>query len=139
MFDCLAWPSHACSINQLRGCRTIFDDRIDLTLLDIQKFYNLIKGKSFSVELINAIEKHCCLSMAYLNAKTFAWLCSFSDFDDFIRRNGPCLEYFVTEENGKYVAKYWTNNEEKRFNEKYFFELCKKVEKYKAEKNQNIC
>lgn len=46
MFDCLKWPSYALSINTLRANRS-FNDRIDLTLADIQKFYEVIAKKIF--------------------------------------------------------------------------------------------
>lgn len=35
MFDCLIWPAYSISINQMRSNKGTFNDRIDLTLIDI--------------------------------------------------------------------------------------------------------
>ena len=78
----LQWPAYAISINQLRY--TKFKDRIDLTLLDLKKFYEVIKNDTFSVESVKKIIGECELSRAYLNTYTLMWLCSFKSFEDFI-------------------------------------------------------
>lgn len=129
MFECLVWPSYAQSINQMRGMKTTFDDRLDLTLIDIQTFYKIVFKKSaLSVSLINEIWDKCTLARAYLNLITFTWLCSFNDFDSFIiNRN---LQTFVDkDENGNFEAKKWT--ETKDFDKSYFEELIKRIKKYK--------
>lgn len=52
MFECLVWPAYAVSINQMRSNKSTFNDRLDLTLIDIQKFYEIVRNKRFSIELI---------------------------------------------------------------------------------------
>lgn len=102
-FECLQWPAYAMSINQMRY--SVFRDRVDLTLEDIQIFYDVINDRKFSVDSIRTIESECKLSRAFLNAYTLAWLCSFKDFDDFIIKRK--LETFVSLIGGKYKAEEW--------------------------------
>lgn len=134
MFECLIWPAYATSINQGRGFKSTFDDRLDLMLKDLEKFYDIIcNGTNLSISLINKINdehKGCKLAKTYLNIMTFAWLCSFKDFNDFIvRRN---LQAFVKKDiNGNYYAKRWTNDDENSFNQSYFNELIKRIQKYR--------
>lgn len=130
MFECLVWPSYAQSINQMRGLKTTFDDRLDSTLNDIQKFYKIVfKSNVLSVSLINEIWTKCILARAYLNLMTFTWLCSFNDFDSFITNRK--LQAFVDkDENGNFEAKKWTDTED--FDKSYFEELIKRIKEYKG-------
>lgn len=130
MFERLVWPSYAQSINQMRGLKTTFDDRLDLTLGDIQTFYKIVFKKSvLSVSLINEIWDKCILARAYLNLMTFTWLCSFNDFDSFITNRK--LQTFVDkDENGNFEAKNWTDT--KDFDKSYFEELIKRIKEYKV-------
>ena len=119
-FDLLIWPSYATSINQLRYA--VFKDRIDLTLLDIEKFYDVIghevrRGRNFSMGAYKKIEDACRLSKAYLNLHTFAWLCSFEDFSDFVVKRG--LKDFVEYDGKKYHAAAWAGSDT-RINSKDF-------------------
>ena len=43
MFDVLVWPGYAMSINALR--RSKYKDRLDLLLIDIEKFYKTVHGR----------------------------------------------------------------------------------------------
>ena len=55
MFECLVWPAYAVSINQMRSNKSTFNDRLDLTLIDIQKFYAYMQQNGKSVQ-----EAHHC-------------------------------------------------------------------------------
>lgn len=138
MFECLIWPSHVQSINICRGFKNPFDDRIDLTLVDIQSFYEKInRGKKLTVALINDIKndkENCLLSRAYLNLMTFTWLCSFGDFNSFIRERK--LGAFVNNINGNFKAEQWTDT--KKFDDKYFKELIIRTEIYRTQNNINV-
>lgn len=135
MFECLIWPSHAQNINICRGLKYPFDDRIDLTLIDIQSFYKKIcENKELSLSLINDIKndkENCLLARAYLNLMTFTWLCSFHDFNSFIeeRKLGP----FVNVSKGKFIAEQWTDSKE--FDNNYFIELINRTKEYKVQNN----
>lgn len=135
MFECLIWPCHVQSINICRGFKYPFDDRIDLTLVDIQSFYEKInRKKNLSVSLINDIKndnENCLLHRAYLNLMTFTWLCSFDDFNSFIKERK--LGAFVNETNGEFKAKQWTDT--KKFDDKYFKKLIIRTQKYRAQNN----
>lgn len=132
MFNCLQWPIHQMSINQMRGFVRIFNDRVDLLLRDIQEFYGIVENATFSSEIINKIKNNCRLYRAYLNMETFAWLCSFKNFDDFIKRRNltAFVDYDVFER--KYIARVWTKEDSNEFSKEYFDRLCERVKKYKG-------
>lgn len=134
MFDCLIWPAYSISINQMRSNKGTCNDRIDLTLIDIQKFYNIVEGQKLSIEILNNIVDQCILGRAYLNSMTFSWLCSFKNFDDFIDKRH--LQAYVTEKNNKkYNAEIWTKNKDKnKFDRDYFNALCERIKTYKNDK-----
>lgn len=133
MFECLIWPSHAQNINICRGFKYPFDDRIDLTLVDIQSFYKKVNGNNeISVSLINDIKndkENCLLDRAYLNLMTFTWLCSFGNFNSFIKDNN--FGVFVKCIEGKFKAEQWTDKKE--FDGDYFKELIKRTKKYRIQ------
>lgn len=137
MFECLLWPSHAQNINICRGFKQSFDDRIDLTLVDIQSFYEKINmKKKLSVSLINDIKndkENCLIDRAYLNLMTFTWLCSFGDFNSFIKERK--LETFVNNTKGKFKAEQWTDIDKEKFDDKYFKELIIRTQKYRTQNN----
>lgn len=133
MFKVLSWPVHSLSINQKRGFSSVFDDRLDLTLMDIQDFYNCIKGKRFSVETVNEIKKQCVMSDVFLNEPTLMWLCSFENFDDFVFNKN--LQVFVKQQkNGEYKADSWTGDlmgKRGKFTKEYYEELLKRARQWK--------
>lgn len=133
MFDCLIWPAYSISINQMRSNKGTFNDRVDLTLIDIQKFYEIIEGKQFSIEIMNKIVEECRLGKAYLNIMTFSWLCSFENFDDFIDKR-HLQAYVIKDKNtNKYNAEIWTiNKDTNEFDSDYFNALCERVKIYKG-------
>ncbi len=138
MFDCLIWPAYSISINQMRSNKGTFNDRIDLTLIDIQKFYNIVESKKLSIEILNNIVDKCILGRAYLNSMTLSWLCSFENFDDFIDKRH--LQAFVTDKNNmqRYNAEIWTKNKNvNEFDRDYFNALCERVGTYKNDKTIN--
>lgn len=129
MFDCLKWPSYALSINTLRANRS-FNDRIDLTLADIQKFYEVIAKKDISFGLFQEIvnDSQLKLRYAYYNVMTFSWLNQFEEFENFIKQNK--LTEFVEMKNGKvvpWIDEKYTNT----FCKEYFDELCDRAISYK--------
>ncbi len=133
MFDFLIWPSQKVSINQQRY--GYFRDRLDETLIDIQKFYEIIEEnniKEINLKNIEQIKKYfilknCKMYNAYLQENTFKWLNSFKNFNDFIiKRN---LEVFVKKENNNYKAELWTSKKE--VSKEYFEVLLEKIKKYK--------
>ncbi len=138
MFECLIWPAYALSINQMRGYKSTCDDRIDLTLIDIQKFYEKIAGETeLSIGLIKKLtdaKNGCVLARAYLNLMTFSWLCSFKDFDDFVKQRK--LQPFVEERSGIYIAKQWTSS--KKFDKEYYNELMKHIKDYRIATLSNV-
>lgn len=127
MFDCLVWPSYAMSINQMRYVK--YKDRLDLTLIDIQKFYVIIKSDTqLTPEITAKIFEKCELGRAYVFPHTFYWLRSFMNFNNFIKARN--LEAFVDKDkNGNFIANKWTYTE--NFDKEYFDELLKRVKKYK--------
>ncbi|MDD3139097.1 MAG: hypothetical protein PHX08_09010 [Lachnospiraceae bacterium] len=73
MFDCLVWPAYAMSINQMRSVK--YKDRLDLTLIDIQKFYAFVKSRTeLTPEMTAKIFMECDLGRAYVFPHTFYWL-----------------------------------------------------------------
>jgi len=128
-FECLLWPAYAMSINQMRY--SIFRDRIDLTLKDIQVFYDVISDKKFSIDSISAIERECRLSRAYLNTYTLAWLCSFTSFDDFITKRK--LEFLISLVDGEYKAEAWAGHSINIISDDYRDYFEKLVEKMTAQ------
>ena len=131
-FDCLIWPTYATSINQMRYA--VYRDRVDLTLMDVERFYNIIEdeaklGNAFSEAAFDRIEKECKLSKAYLNFHTLAWMCSFKNFTDFVEKRG--LQKFVERKGKKYHATMWAGDGIKIDSEdykKYFEVLVEKLE-----------
>ena len=129
MFDCLKWPSYALSINTLRANRS-FNDRIDLTLADIQKFYEVIAKKDISFDLFQYIvnDSQLKLRYAYYNVMTFSWLKQFEEFENFIRQNK--LTEFIKMKDGK-VVPWIAEKYENIFCKEYFDELCDRTISYK--------
>lgn len=127
MFDCLVWPAYAMSINQMRYAK--YKDRLDLTLIDIQKFYAFVRPDTeLKLDLTAQIFKYCELGRAYVFPHTFYWLRSFMNFNDFIKDRN--LGAFVDkDENDKFIAKEWINTENSE--KDYFKELLRRVEHYK--------
>ena len=128
MGNCLVWPSRTWSINQAR--RSLGnDDRLDLLLQDINTFYNICdryNAEGLSAEFINEIiaeiPKTC---YAFLNMPTLIWLCSFSNFKDFIEKCN--LKFFVDEEEHGYVTNKWDN---------YYKNLYERTIRYKEDRNR---
>ena len=129
MFDCLKWPSYALSINTLRANRS-FNDRIDLTLADIQKFYEVIAKKDISFDLFQYIvnDSQLKLRYAYYNVMTFSWLKQFEEFENFINQNK--LTEFIKMKDGK-VVPWIAEKYENIFCKEYFDELCDRTISYK--------
>lgn len=127
MFDCLCWPAYAVSINQMRSAR--FNDRLDLLLVDLYKFYGIVsRNTEISEETITKIWEKCDLARAYIFPYTFYWLRSFGNFKNFICSRK--LKPFLEEKGGEPVK--WKNSG-KGFNQKYFDRLIKKAYQYKEE------
>ncbi len=127
MFDVLAWPGYAVSINTLRQSK--FKDRVDLLLIDLYKFFEVTNDEcELTKEIVKKIWKSCDLARAYVYPNTFYWLRKFETFDKFIKERG--LESYLKKENDKLVL--WTND--KGFTKEYFKELLKRTERYKEEK-----
>lgn len=139
-FGVLMWPVQSLSINQKRGFKSVFDDRLDLTLMDIQDFYDCVKGKKLSVGTINDIKKRCVMSDVFLNEPTLMWLCSFKDFDEFIRERN--LSVFVKLENdGKYYAESWigdTKEKREKFKEEYYKQLLERTKNWNSSENGEV-
>lgn len=94
-YVCLFWPPHYGGINSCKA--NVFDDRVDYTLYDIKKFYDIIKEYAGDEKRIKEqIEKNCKLGTAFIKDKTYGWLCAFNNFRDFIISRG--LEQFVDSE-----------------------------------------
>ncbi|WMJ86746.1 hypothetical protein [Anaerocolumna sp. MB42-C2] len=130
MFDCLVWPAYAMSINQMRYAK--YRDRLDLTLIDIQRFYIFVKPDTeLTLEITANIFKECELGRSYVFPHTFYWLRSFKNFNDFIKDRN--LGAFVDkDENDQFIAKEWINTESSE--KGYFKELLRRVENYKTHK-----
>lgn len=126
MFDCLVWPRHQMSINQMRY--TKYRDRMDLLLIDIEKFYRIISSKKNITydDVQEEINAKCGLGRTFLFPNTFFWLCSFGSFNGFIERRR--FQAFVDEQNGQFKAVKWTDTD--KF-EDYYVVLINKVKKYK--------
>ena len=125
-FDCLIWPAYAMSINQMRY--SVFRDRLDLTLMDIECFYEVIEKRKFCVEAIGKIQEACKLHRAYLNVYTLAWLCSFESFDDFIKKRG--LHIFADFDGEHWHVSNWAGESVDPGSEdymKYFSELLDRL------------
>lgn len=128
MFDCMVWPAYAMSINQLRSATC--GDRVDLLLLDIQKFYNFVNSETqLTPEITVKIFEKCDLGRAYLFSNTFYWLRSFGSFNGFIESRK--LQAFVDKQNSQFTAIKWTDNN--KFDKAYYNALLEKVKKYKIE------
>ncbi len=126
MFDCLVWPAYAMSINQMRHAR--YNDRLDLLLLDIEKFYDIVGSNIELTPHVTAeIHENCDLGRAYLFPNTFYWLRSFGNFDGFIKSRR--LQEFVKNQNSHFLTKKWTDTN--KFDEGYYKELLNKVTKHK--------
>lgn len=127
MFDCLVWPAYAISINQMKYSK--YKDRLDLTLIDIQKFYGFVKADTdLTPEIVAIIFEKCELGRAYIFPHTFYWLRSYENYNCFIRERN--LGAFVNKDkNDQFVATKWTNTD--NFDLEYFTELLIRVNKYK--------
>ena len=103
MFN-FAWPVHVGSINQLRGL--ILDDRVDLTLIDIAKFYDILdRSKTRECNAKHILEE-CALGKAFVNEITYNWLYKYRDFSDFVEERG--IQLFAKEvAESKYIAEEW--------------------------------
>lgn len=105
-YELFAWPVHKGSINQLRGL--ILDDRVDLTLIDIAKFYEIIDRSETYKYNAQRVKKECKLGTAFANEITYNWLIKYRDFSDFVEKRG--LQFLVKEiEESKYIPEEWTN------------------------------
>ncbi len=104
-FDFLIWPAYAMSINQIRA--TVFQDRIDFLLNDLEKFYKVIESsKTLSPSIVSELWSKCKIARAYLFPNTFYWLCSFGDFDSFLCKRK--LKQFLYESDGSKIV--WPND-----------------------------
>lgn len=127
----LLWPAYAMSINQQRGFKSICDDRIDLLMIDLQKFYNIINEDDKDYfEIIKRIQNDCCLFRAYLNMFTFIWLKSFGTFDKFIEDNhyDKFVKKDIKADGRSYECKALNWTQTKEFDQKYFDALIKRLE-----------
>lgn len=129
MFGTLVWPAYAISINQLR--RASLQDRVDLLLIDLKRFYSIVnKDTNLTVDIVKQIWANCKLARAYVFPNTYYWLRSFGSFQAFIiERN---LKAFIGEDGEPYK---WTDNE--KFDLEYYNILVQKVKYYKEEKDTN--
>lgn len=136
----LVWPTYAMSINQQRGFKNIFYDRIDLLLMDLKKFYSIMKntpiidGNSSIINYNQVIRiNECKLARSYLNVNTLIWLLSFNNFENFVDENN--LHIFVDESkenNDEYMVKNWAmDNTSFIFCKSYFNELIKRLKQEK--------
>lgn len=126
MFDVLVWPAYAISINQLR--RASFQDRLDLLLIDIEKFYSIVsKDTDLTADIVKKIWGNCKLARAYVFPNTYYWLRSFGSFKSFITQRN--FKVFTSEDGEPYM---WTDNE--KFDLEYYNILIEKVKKYKGER-----
>lgn len=129
----LRWPKYALSINQQRGYKSKFDDRIDLLLLDIRKFYEIIENTEIdgtvviTYEQVKQIKESCELSYAFLNLHTLIWLKNFGTFDKFIEGNN--LQRFCSGKSvdNHYIINKWSTSN--YFDQTYFDELLKNAKK----------
>lgn len=131
MYDCLIWPVHVNSINQLRGL--ILQDRIDLTLLDIKMFYTIINRNKSEDDKTKEIQNECKLGKAFVVDKTYIWLKSFKSFDTFIKSRK--LKEFV-EGTSNFYVKDWSEMDlpPEMFcgvTDKYFAQLFYRADNYK--------
>lgn len=91
-YVCLFWPPHYGGINSCKS--SVFDDRVDYTLYDIQTFYDIVKEYDGNEKRIKEeIEQQCKLGTAFIKEKTYGWLRAFKGFTDFIESRG--LKKFV--------------------------------------------
>lgn len=129
MFGVLVWPAYAISINQLR--RASLQDRIDLLLIDLQKFYSIVsKDTNLTVDIVQKIWGDCKLARAYVFPNTYYWLRSFGSFKSFITQRN--LKVFIGEDG---EPERWTDNE--KFDLEYYNILIEKAKKYKGERDTN--
>lgn len=83
-FDLLVWPKHKMNINVMRYMK--YRDRIDLLLIDINRFYQFTKGENKLTEKLKSdILNGCDLGRAYVHPYTFEWLKSFKNFEGFVK------------------------------------------------------
>lgn len=129
MFDCLVWPAYAMSINQMRSAK--YKDRVDLLLLDIERFYDVVNSKTELTPMITAeIFEKCGLERAYLFPNTFYWFRSFGSFNGFVTSRK--LQGFVEKHGSNFHAEKWTDTN--IFDEGYYKVLLDKITQYK-----NLC
>lgn len=124
MYDFLYWPKHRVSINQMRWAK--FRDRIDLLLLDLEKFYEIVgDNKELTSEICIQIKNNCGLGKSYIKPHTFHWLRSFIDFNDFLEKRK--LKVFLCE-NEKRIE--WPSPE-KENDKQYYDTLIERVKVYR--------
>lgn len=136
-YEALKWPVQSMSINQKRGFSSVFDDRLDMTLIEIENFYKAVENEHYSVSSILKIKDSCrAMWSVFLNEPTLMWLCSFANFSEFVIANN--LQVFVKEkkENVEYEAVKWTNEEgekARQFSKEYYTELIKRAKAWKKQ------
>ncbi len=131
MYDCLVWPVHANSINQLKGIR--LDDRLDKTLMEIKAFYDSLRKRV-------ALDTELKLWKAFTCPNTNKWLSSYNTFNKFVveRNLKPFVEPKMDQE-GDYIVADWTVQripDDCLFNvtEPYYAQLLVRIKKYKEQK-----
>ncbi len=129
MFDALVWPGYAMSINVMRNSK--FEDRLDMLLIDLYKFYQVVKNDDvLGIELINRLWKECDLARAYIYPYTFYWLRSFKNFDCFVEKRD--LESYL--ERGEQGIPIEWSGCGKGFTKNYYDKLIEKTYKYKKKR-----
>lgn len=90
---CLFWPKHRGGINSCKA--NVFYDRVDYTLYDIKKFYEILaEYKVYGEQKVKKeLEKQCRLGTAFIKSDTYNWLCELQEFSYFIDSRG--LRKFV--------------------------------------------
>lgn len=126
------WPSHNGGINSCKAL--VFADRIDYTLYDIMKFFEIISQnkEAETVKKKEIIYSQCKLGSAFIKDITYGWLCKFGGFEDFIMSRK--LERFVDMnfdvidlETGKPISAYKEDKKSYEWGEIYYnklVELC---------------
>jgi hypothetical protein len=136
MFDTLAWPAYAMSINQMRYAE--YRDRIDLLLKDIERFYDVIgDNKELTLYLVTKMcNSNCKLARAYIFPLTFYWLCSFNNYYGFLNHEDHKLIKLLMEEKDGTPRK-WVDAKE-GFCKAYYDTLIKTVIEYRKNEGLNI-
>ena len=93
---CLFWPRHRGGINSCKA--NVFNDRVDYTLFDIKRFYEILERYKVcgEQEIKKEVKEQCKLGNAFIKLETYNWLCELETFSKFIE---SCrLEKFVDSE-----------------------------------------